>query len=259
VNRRFTLRSLTIPAWVHVGLVAASLAFFAFALYNAVPARAVTTQLEIYPGLDDTGLFDFGWHFQTSGDTRAARDYNFDSETLSTPVYLRMELLEDQNPEIRFIFRHDGQCGITVTMQDKDQGIWGDVSGTDMLYFHIDDRETNGATSTSVNTDGQTITYQMATLDDCDVDEDDIHLHQTGDIASSSKIWRTWYTDDTCWGPDGTGQCTGTYRADDSGESCPPGDESGTAGVTGSITRYVPCTWSVETRDEDLKALDFRW
>lgn len=201
----------------------------------APTARAATARWDVYPGLQYSGLWEYGWHFDEGSPAFGARDYNFNNDNGAYAQVL-IRLTQNSVYPIRLKLTWWGQCGTRVIAQAAFGLTWVDIDRTEMHYIHVDPSSRLASpyyTYARQNT-GDYITAKIGYLGACGTPAGAEHLHQSADLATGSRIARIGYASDTCWSDtdDFTGtntyQCPRTdYKAHDSTVPCPPGAWNG--------------------------------
>jgi hypothetical protein len=85
------------------------------------------------------------------------------------------------------------------------------------------------------------------------------HLHQSGDVSSSSYMVGAGYYGDTCWAPtdDRCNSGGGLYYGDHL--YCPLGWQPGWLPRTGTIPEYICAEWQIVGSYKDLAAFIIRY
>jgi hypothetical protein len=229
----------------------------------ASPTLAATYgSWNVYPGFYTPGTWDYGWHFDEGSPQWGARDYNYSGDAGGNVVFYA-KLTQNASYPVRWRFDSSVNCHVHVIAQANLNGTWYDISGTEMHYVHLVDRVASGTVTGQVSSNGQGVLAFLGHAGTCNTNA--THAHHSADMTSSSRTFRVWYNNDTCWSDNPNGyvyQCNTplfTFRKDDGVSSCPPGAWSGYAYSSGPYARYVCQEWSQQARDYTQPAFTVNW
>ena len=236
-------------------------------------SRAATVaKWDVYPGLQVSGIWDYGWHFDEAAadsDTRrnfGARDYNFTNDS-NAAVKFKVKLTTTPQYQLRWRFAHSGSDTVVVITQANFFG-WVDVDRTEMHYKHLCNRIASGTTTAAVWNVNDTITLTIGNLGSGGCGTPSPHVHQSSYQRTDTRIPRDNFANDTCWSD--TDNFTGTdlhqcplttYRTHNGvtvGDPC--GAPSGNTWlISGNLTEYFCEEWSLQPRSHTTKAFHGLW
>jgi hypothetical protein len=185
-------------------LLAFSAAFFFFAILSVPKVQAATDYWFVLPGLNYSGIYEYGWHFDEGGDW-GARDFNRTNDGGLT-VSVRGQININPGYAVRYAYSPT-TCRMDARAQGLLSGQWTNLSGTNVRYLHINPGS-SGFTS-SMQSPGTSVTASVGTVagtGGCLWGS--AHLHQSGDLSGSSFLYRKLNgANDTCWS-DSLGHCS---------------------------------------------------
>jgi hypothetical protein len=227
-------------------------------------AHAATATWNVYPGFAVSGIYDFGWHFDESPQY-GAQDYNFVND-INANVVFSAKLSQTSAYPLRWRFDSTTKtCTVIVVAQAFVFGGWYDVAGTEMHYIHLTERVANGTVTATIQSNGSAVLNYLGHAGNCNIFVNAYHVHQSADLSTGSRMFRVWYTDDTCWS-DTAGQNSyqcpgGNFILDNQNYSpCPPGQPQFARGaISGPLARYNCEEWSKQNRDYTLRAFYGVW
>lgn len=237
-----------------IGALLAALAFLAGSLlYNPGGANAAAFQWVIRgpaqtanPWSDDYRAAEYGWHFNEGGNW-GAKDF---SGGINDNVILWAQMMIDSGFWWRYTITTYGSCGAQAYAAWSENGYaWYAVDGLDMHFLHLSSITTGWTASMRWN--GEGIWYNVGAMaSSAPCLDGRKHVHLSADLAdldpNGKYLYRYNLPSETCWA-DTTSKCSavGNYtRKDNTNYSCPPGSYyTGSYPRTGTIARYIPCTW----------------
>ncbi len=228
-------------------------------------AHAATASWEVYPGFAVSGIWNYGWHFdESSGPQYGAQDYNFVNDTNANIVF-SAKLTQNAVYPMRWRFDSTRACTVKVFTQTFVFGGWYDVAGTEMHYIHLTEKVADGTVTATIQNNGAGVFSYLGHAGYCDIPPNGYQAHQSADLSTGSRMFRAWYTDDSCWS-DTAGQnsyqCTGgNFILDNQTYSpCPPGQPQFARGaISGPLARYYCQEWAKQNRNYALKAFYGLW
>lgn len=244
-----------------LALLAASIGVLVGVLLSAPRAEAASLQVLHYPAQQHTGLFDYGWHFDETGNSFGARDYNYSGDGSSDWETLRVKLDQTQTYAIRWKIT-PRTCGVTAVQQQNTTGsTWITNGGTEMHFLHMQDSTRITTTSgtdpyytTSIKNAAATLSVNLGQQGLCGTTA--YHTHHSADLSSTSFLFRVIYPGDTCWVDSDTWHCPSTYRDH---LTCTSGTTTTGFTKSGNFTEYFCETWSNQSQSKDNAAFHLIW
>ena len=236
-----------------LAVLIASVIFLILSLTTASRVQAATDYWSILPGINSTGIYEYGWHFDESG-SFGARDFNKTNDAGLT-VYLRATVITDPGYDVRY-YKAATTCRMDAQAQGLLSGQWTYLSGTTLHYLHLVTGTTGAAGS--MRTAGSSISSSVGTIASSGSCVDgQPHLHQSGDLSASSFIYRQLNgTNDTCWA-DTTSLCSSFSWTRD-WTSCTT-YTSGSYTKSGSVSEYICEEWSQQSFGQNSAVFKIRW
>lgn len=147
-------------------------------LTPSTKVEAATATWDVYPGLQYSGLYEYGWHFDEGSPAFGARDFNFQNDN-GAYAQLLVRLTQNSAYPIRFKLTWWGQCGTRVIAQAAFGLTWVDIDRTEMHYTHVapSSRLPDPYYTVAKQNSGQYITAKIGYLDDCGTPAGFEHLH----------------------------------------------------------------------------------
>jgi hypothetical protein len=252
--------SWSVELKVRLGLLLGAVLFFSVSTAFAPRAYAASDQINIYPSLLCSPLYDFGWHFDEGSSWFAAQDFSPHCGSGEAVVYAKMVL--SSGVAWRYnIWAPNGVngCVAAARLQYWNGSVWVDTPGTDMHYLHLNSIQTGG--TGGMQTAGQyvwkTVGY-VATSGSCLFGNP--HSHLSGNIEPVSYLYMVNRSGETCWA-NSTGYCNAVYtRRHLAGSPCPPSTpEAFNTTLSGNISTYICETWSIKSHPQSSRTLKIRW
>lgn len=213
------------------------------------PASGSQSAIDIMPSAWRSAgtVYDYGLHFDEGDPGRGAYDY---SPPDGGSVWLRGMAATSQTYPARYRYWAESGCVIRARLQRLVGGTWVDYPAYDLRLVHVTNGPSSPQFTVAVSSAGQWFYNVVGNVSTCGGGSGS-HSHLSapvGSVAVSPK------SNDTCWSDNPTACSIGSVRKHNPLSTCPPGNWSGYAAVSGAVSQYICATWMQALRSVDHPA-----